>query len=409
MNTNNLLKFTIFFTVLTLSLFACTLSTFIMQAVSYYHVSATQAGTLESYQNLSMIVFLLTLFSLILKLGYRYSLILIVTLMVVIAILMPLVKQYFMLKIYLVGLGLVFVAMKVIVYSTAPLMVKDESGQAMLLSFLEFSWALASLIGMWIMAHFINNYPHHWLYFTWVFALAGICCIGLWIIVKLDESAIKKEQDLSISRQLKAIFDLCRNRYVLALIIITFLANFVEMGFSAWLPGFYQQAINISGALAVQIASFSLFATMLGRVCVIGLLKLVSFGKALFIFYFSGLCVLITALFSLQIIHTPINSIVELPLPAVLLGLFAFFLAPSSPVLNASILAHTNKNKHLLLMTVLTIVFALASSIGARLIGELIDNLGIINGFKFATIIPLFLLLILILPYEKFIHKGFVN
>ena len=99
----------------------------------------------------------------------------------------------------------------------------------------------------------------------------------------------------------------------------------------------------------------------------------------------------------------------QVPFSALMLAFFAFFLAPSTPLLNSSILARTAKEKHVLLMTVLTIIFALASSIGARLIGQLIDHFGIINGFKIATIIPLALLVLLILPYEKFIHKGFIK
>ena len=96
---NKPLAFVVFFSVLTLSMFSSTLSTFVMQSVSYYHQTSTSACTLESYQNLSMIVFLLALFSVIIKLGYKKSLLLIISIMIIIAIAMPLVNQYFMFKI----------------------------------------------------------------------------------------------------------------------------------------------------------------------------------------------------------------------------------------------------------------------------------------------------------------------
>ena len=402
-----LLKLAIFMTVCSLSMFACTLSTFIMQAVAYYHVSATSAGTLESYQNLSMIVFILGLFSFILKLGYRRSLMVIISLMVVIAILMPILDSYIMLKIYLVGLGLVFVAMKVVLYSTVPLVVKNESEQAMVLTLMEVFWALASLVGMWVMAHFMQT--SNWLAFTWVFAAFGAITVLVWKFTPLEESAIAKESQVSFRQQLRDIARICNNRYLAAVIIVSFFASMVEMGLGAWLPGFYKQALALPDFLSVKIASFALAATLAGRVTVVGLLKFLSWGKALFLYYASGLAVLVYALFNITVVNNSITMLSQVPFSALMLAIFAFFLAPSTPLLNSSILARTAKEKHVLLMTVLTIIFALASSIGARLIGQLIDHFGIVNGFKIATIIPLALLVILVLPYEKFIHKGFIK
>ncbi|MCC2624830.1 MAG: hypothetical protein K0R14_703 [Burkholderiales bacterium] len=402
----NSLRFALFLTVCTLSMFACTLSTFIMQAVSYFHVSATSAGTLESYQNLSLLVFLFVLFPFILRLGYRYSLMLIIGIMVVIAILLPIINSYWMIKIYLIGLGLIFVSMKVIVYSTAPMAVNSEARQAMLLSFLEFSWALATLIGQWIIAHFLKEYPNMWLSFTWLFALMGILCIVAWSFVKFDERAVLEEGHAGIKTQLKDILNLCKNRYVIAAIVILFFANFIEMGFGAWLPGFYRQGFAIPDFLSVRVASFAMLAVMIGRLLVIFVLRYLSFGKTLFLFYLCGLALLIFILFHVHPASHSIQTLSDVPLLALLLLAFAFFLAPSTPILNASILSKTAKDKHVLLMTLLTIIFAIASSIGARFIGQLVDYYGIIEGFKIATLIPLVILVILILPYEKFIHKG---
>lgn len=401
-----MLRIAIFLTVCTLSMFACTLSTFIMQAVSYYHVSATSAGTLESYQNLSMVVFLVTLFSVILKLGYRRSLMVVISIMIIIAILMPIIDHYFMLKIYLVGLGLVFVAMKVILYSTVPLTVKDESQMAMVLSLLEFFWALASVVGMWIMAHIMQTYPETWLRFTWIFAGFGVLTLIVWKFTPLNEHAIEKVQHSSIIDQLKSMASLCNNRFLIAMIVVSFCASLVEMGVGAWLPGFYKQALALPDFLSVKIASFSLVATLLGRLVVVGLLKFVSWGKALFIYYSTGLLVLAYSLFNIHITTISVDSISQVPFVALILAFFGFFLAPGTPLLNSSILSRTSKEKHVLLMTVLTIVFAVASSIGARMIGQLIDHFGVITGFKLATLIPLFILVIVIIPYEKFIHKG---
>ena len=299
--------------------------------------------------------------------------------------------------------------MKVILYSTVPLTVENEAQQAMMLTLLEVFWALASLVGMWVMAWVMQKYPAHWLLFTWVFAGFGALTVGVWKFTYLDESAIRRESQVSFIRQLKDIAAICKNRYLAAVILISFLASMVEMGLGAWLPGFYKQALALPDFLSVKIASFALVATLAGRVVVVGLLKLVSWGRALFIYYSLGLAVLLLALFNIQVSNNVITTLAQVPFSALLLAFFAFFLAPGTPLLNSSILARTAKEKHVLLMTVLTIIFALASSIGARLIGQLIDHFGVINGFKLATIVPLVLLVLLILPYAKFIHRGFIR
>ncbi|MCX8514179.1 MAG: MFS transporter [Burkholderiales bacterium] len=403
-----LLKFTIFFTVCCLSLFASTLSTFIMQAVTYYHVSATSAGTLEAYQNFSMIFFLIGLFSLILKLGYRNSLIIVIAVMLIIAILMPIIDKYIMLKIYLIGLGLVFVAMKVVLYSTVPLTVKNDAQLAMMLALLEFFWAFSSVIGMWIIAYVLHYYPHLWLSFTWVFALVGGITILLWQFTPLDESSIAHQQQ-NFTTQLKSMWQICNNRYLVAMLAVAFFANLIEMGFGAWLPGFYQQALSMSASLSIKIASFALITTMAGRVVVVLLLKFVCWVWALFIYYASGLITLIYVFSHLHLTISPLKQMSDTPIAAIILTSLGFFLAPGTPLLNASILSKTNKDKHVLLMTVLTIIFAIASSIGVRIIGQLIDHLGMINGFKIATITPLAILVVIIIPYAKFIKKGSIN
>jgi MFS transporter, FHS family, glucose/mannose:H+ symporter len=55
----------------TLSIFASILSVFILQAVNYYHVSYSSAGTLESYMNFTQVILSFVAFSFLLKTGYK--------------------------------------------------------------------------------------------------------------------------------------------------------------------------------------------------------------------------------------------------------------------------------------------------------------------------------------------------
>ena len=94
---------------------------------------------------------------------------------------------------------------------------------------------------------------------------------------------------------------------------------------------------------------------------------------------------------------------------ALALPFFSFFIAPVTLILNSSILSRTVKNKQPTLMSLLTVFFAIAASIAARGIGYLMQYLGGVEGFKVATIIPLILMIILVLPYARFLQKGTVE
>lgn len=233
-------------TVWVFSTFVCVLSTFIMQAVSYYHVSPTSAGTLETFQNATIIVVSFIAFSYILKVGYKKALMSVIALMTVVCIIAPLIDSYWMIKVYLICCGIVLVGVKIGIYSSVSIATENESKQASFLSLLDATWMLASMVGMWILAFFIKHFPDNWLYSMWIFALLGILSLVMWIFIPFDESAIEKEKNLSFIQQVKDILKICKNKLVYAVIVVVFISSVIEMGVGAWLPGFYQQAMSIS-------------------------------------------------------------------------------------------------------------------------------------------------------------------
>lgn len=166
--------------------------------------------------------------------------------------------------------------------------------------------------------------------------------------------------------------------------------------------------VNIA-SLSVEISSMSLLLCFLGRIAVIFLLRVMTWEKVLFVYYTVGFILLVVVLFSVHPSSTEITQLKDVPFMALLLPFIGFILAPNTPLFNSSILARTAKEKQALLMTVITITFAIASSIGARLVGQLLESLGGITGFKIATLIPMLLLVIIILPYAKFLKKGRID
>jgi MFS transporter, FHS family, glucose/mannose:H+ symporter len=405
MKQNTRLRLTLLFTCWTLSLFGSVLATFIMQAIAFFHVSPASAGTLESYQNLTLVVITFIAFSYILKVGYRKALMTVIALMVFLSLITPFIDTYWMIKVYLVGVGITLVGMKVGIYAAVSLVTENESQHAAFLSLAEAMWMLSSMVGMWIIAFFIKIAPDHWIYALWVYSGFGIINFIIWMFTPMDESAIEHEKQQPLKEQIKDIINICKSKIVLAAIIIFFIDQFLENGLTAWMAGFYQLAVNISQSLSVELASFTIFAYFLGRVTVIFLLKYMRWDKVLFVYYIIATAILVYALYTIRAPGHTITSIWNVPVAALILPVVGFFLAPNTPILNSAILSRTVKGKQALLMTVMTITYAISSSISARLTGDLMGHFGGIAGFKLTTLIPIAILIIFILPFGNFLRK----
>jgi len=333
----------------------------------------------------------------------------VLVLMIVLSILGPIINTYWMIKLFLVGTGVVLVGMKICIYSAAAIICQEENEQAGFLSLLESIWMISGMAGMWLIAYFVSQTPTQWLNFLYIYALLGILNLIVWMFVRIDESALTKEKATPVSQQIKEMLVMCRSKLIIAAIVMIFIGSVLEISFSAWLPGFYEAALNLSPALSLEIASFAGLATFAGRLVTFFLLKYMKWQKMLLCYYVIGLAFLGVVLFSLHASGQTITNLKDVSLMALIFPAFGFFFAPSTPVLNSSILSRTVKEKQALLMTILAVVFAIASSLTARGIGYLMQHLGGIEGFKIATIVPLVILIILVLPYAKLLKTGKVE
>ncbi|AIT09332.1 hypothetical protein LO80_04680 [Candidatus Francisella endociliophora] len=398
-----LIKFTIVYTFFSLAMFTSVLSTFILQATHYYHVSNASAGTLESYQNITQVLLSFIAFSILLKGGYRNTMLVILVLMTLTCISMPFLDYYWILKLYLVFLGFALVFLKIGVYSSIGLVTNSQEQHASFVSVVETSWMIASMIGMWVLSFFLHHI--NWLYAFWIFAGFGIVNIALWLLSPLNESALEKEKNKKISEQFKEIGQFCKSKYILMFIAMAFIAGLVEQGIFAWLPSFYRDVVDLPGSYSVQLASAFVLCMALGRIITIALLKVLRWDRILFLNYIFGVVFLLFCLGLIQQQTHVISSWSEVHIEAFLLPLIGIFIAPTSPLLNSTILSSYDKAQHSLVMTIITISGALTGSIAARLLGELFDVLPGITAFKISTIIPLVIVAIAILPYAKVINK----
>ena len=226
MQANWLTKTAIIYTFFTLSLFTSVLSTFVLQAVNYYHVSNASAGALESYQNITQIFLSFVAFSVLLNLGYKRAMIIMLSLMSLLCLAMPFLNYFWILRVYLVFLGFALVFLKIGVYSSVGLVTNSQKNHAFFVAIIETTWMVASVVGMWILSFFLHQI--NWLNAFWVFAVFGALNVVLWLAAPLNEDALKTEKDKKISAQLKDLGHLFKSKLILSFIVIAFVAGLVE-------------------------------------------------------------------------------------------------------------------------------------------------------------------------------------
>lgn len=401
---NFLTKATIIYTFFSLSIFTSVLSTFVLQAVNYYHVSNSVAGALESYQNITQVFLSFVAFSVLLNLGYKRAMVIMLSIMSLLCVAMPFLDYFWILRVYLVFLGFALVFLKIGVYSSVGLVTNSQKSHAFFVAIIETTWMVASVVGMWILSHFLHQV--NWLYAFWVFAAIGLGNVILWLITPLNEDALKVEQVKSIGGQLADLWQLSKSKLIFCFILVAFVSGSIEQGINAWLPAFYRSVISLPSNYSVQLASLLLFSMAIGRIMTIFLLNYLRWDKILLVFYSCGAVFLIVLLSLIK--HSNGVEIVswsDVPLVAILFPLIGIFIAPTSPLLNSTILSTFPKAKHTLVMTVITIFGALTGSAAARLLGGLFDYFGGVTAFRLTTIVPLIIIAIVILPYAKMINK----
>ena len=293
------IKFAILFTASVFSLLCGTMSTFIMKSPKAFGVSLTSAGTLDVYQNISLILGSFVAFSFIFRFGYKKMIISILVLMIILSVITPILSEYWLIKLFLVGTGIVLVGMKVCLYSSSAMVSKDPQQQAGLISLLELLWAISGFFGLWVISFFLSN-THNWLDFLYFYAALAVVNVIIWLFVRIDESVLSKERAKPILVQLKDMFDILKNKQVIAAIVIMFIGSILAMSFLVWLPGFYHEALNISPSLSLQISSVSSVTTFVGIMLAYFLLKYISWDKILFLYFCVGIVFLATVLFSVE-------------------------------------------------------------------------------------------------------------
>ncbi len=403
---NNINKLKLVITFIALSILTCGLPIYVMQATAYFHISTIEAGSLESYQNITGILASFVIFGFLLRYGYRRSIIACMGVLVVFAFLMPIWNGIWAIRLYLILIGIAMVVMKVTVYSSVSLLIKDAKKHASFLNFAEAIYTLGSVAGMWMFSVFIRKMPAHWMNAFWLIGVICLVVLLLWLLTDFPKISVNNAEHVSVKQQAKMFVPIiCSSASVLFLLLL-FCSETLEQGVGSWLPYFFHGQFLMTQAFAAKLASLLMFGELIGRVFGGIVLRFIRWDYFFMVMFFIGFVFIGTAVKTMPSELNAITTWSAVPWNGYALVAIGFFLGPIYPTIISALLITQRKSYHAITMSLVMIFTALFDSVSSKLLGVLMYLTS--DRIAFAlVVIPCFVLFFsFIRLYYKSAHKN---
>ena len=406
MTQNQLAKFKIILTFISLSVLTCGLPTFVLQAVTYYKVSHSVAGSLESYQSITTIIISFVMFAILMKIGYRRSLIINYIILGAFCFAIPFIDSIWMIRLYLILIGVSAVVLKVISYSAVGLVTQTKKEHTSFINLMEAIYTGGSLSGMWMFSYFVGSKSLVWTKAFWVISIMCFILLILWVVTPFDESQIEKQEKKPLISQYKGILTLPLVTFIVFLILFA-CDEALEQGVGSWIAAFYNEILEVPKYISVQLASLFTLGMVIGRILGAIFMRFIAWHKYFFINFVLSLIVTILMLINIKT-GAGLNStnIFNVPIVSYGLPVLGILIGPVYPTFASIMLTSVPREKHALIVSLILIAGAVFSSISSKILGILYGSLGGIPAFTIITISTLVILTILILPFAKMSNKS---
>ena len=419
------LKFTLIYNFALPALLLNCIGIVILNLYNNYHIPMADLSWLEAFKDFSILIASFLLASSIPKMGYKKSILIGSLFEIIACVLLALFPSFLISQLFFVLVGIGFALIKVAIYSSVELITNNDTEHASLISILEGFFMASLLAGFWIFGYFMKH--GEWLTVFWILAIGAAIGLLLLLVTPFDESKlIKAEQEhekkitskkhylkqciINYFKSYLDLFRLLQQKSIWIFLILIFSYLFIEQGFINWLPTFNNHILNISSAASVEIASLLFASFALGRIVFGAIMRYVHWSKILIICIVSAIIVLLLSLymaFHAYLVTQETQKIThwaQFPIAAYLLPLVAFFVAPIYPTLNSSILSKQTTHAQSSMTVWILIFSALGGAVGARVLGVLFSHFGGLIAMGI-LITPLFILLILTIPYYILLKK----
>ena len=406
---NNLkIKLSIFINYFIFAILLNSVGTVILQVQSTYGITESSAAILEAFKDLSIAGMSFLVASYISRIGYKNSMLLALIIVIIACISMPLVNQFWMTKLLFGAVGASFALIKVSVYGTIGLVVKDKTEHISLMNFIESFFMVGILSAGFIFSFFIDDTnPQSTAWVNVYYLLAGLAVLAflLLLITKMDESSIKKEANDSPTGDFQEMFKLVAVPVVLVFVASAFIYVLIEQSIMSWLPTFNSKVLHLPNSLSVQMAGILAASTAVGRFLAGVVLKKLKWLTVLIIcVLLSGGMVLLALPLAQNLGNEPITGWGNAPLVAYIFPMIGLFIAPIYPSINSVILSALPKNKHGIMSGLIVIFSALGGTTGSLITGYIFEHFGGQSAFYF-SLIPMTILIICLVIFNRLSEK----
>lgn len=321
---------------------------------------------------------------------------------------MPLVNQFWMTKLLFGAVGASFALMKVSVYGTIGLVVKDKIEHISLMNFIESFFMVGILSAGFIFSFFIDDAnPKSTAWVNVYYLLAGFSTLALLLLLttKIEESSIKKEANDGPTGDFKEMFRLVAVPVVLVFVASAFIYVLIEQSIMSWLPTFNSKVLHLPNSLSVQMAGILAASTAVGRFLAgVALKKLRWLTVLITCVLLSGGMVLLVLPLAQNLSNETIKGWGNAPLVAYIFPMIGLFIAPIYPSINSLILSALPKNKHGIMSGLIVIFSALGGTTGSLITGYIFEHFGGQSAFYF-SLIPMTVLIICLVIFNKLSNK----
>ncbi|MBX2890562.1 MAG: MFS transporter [Saprospiraceae bacterium] len=378
--------------------------TVILQVQNNYGVTESAASVLEAFKDLSIAAVSFLLSSHITRIGYKNAMLIALGLVTVACFTMPMLNGFWATKLLFAAVGSSFALIKMSVYSTIGLVTRDEKEHISLMNFIESFFMVGILTGYFIFSAFVddaNPQSTAWLRVYYLLGGISLAAFLLLLTAKLDESASKSQENISLVQDFGKMFQLMVVPLVLVFILCAFFYVLVEQSIMSWLPTYNSKVLNLPTALSIEMASILAGATALGRFLAGIVMKKHKWDVVLV-----G-CLILAALLVLTAIplakgvgERTVTGWGDAPLAAFVFPLIGLFLAPIYPAINSLILSSLPKHKHGLMSGLIIIFSALGGTTGSIITGNIFQHFDGQTAFYF-SLVPIGILLVGLLFFKK--------
>lgn len=406
---NNLkIKLSIFINYFIFAILLNSVGTVILQVQSTYGITESSAAILEAFKDLSIAGMSFLIASYISRIGYKNAMLLALIIVTIACLGMPLVNQFWMTKLLFGAVGASFALIKVSVYGTIGLVVKDKTEHISLMNFIESFFMVGILSAGFIFSFFIDDKnPQSTAWVNVYYLLAGLAVLAFLLLLttKMDESSIKKDSNDSPTGDFQEMFKLVAVPVVLVFVASAFIYVLIEQSIMSWLPTFNSKVLHLPNSLSVQMAGILAASTALGRFLAGVVLKKLKWLTVLII------CVLLSGgmvLLALPLAQNLGNEVItgwgNAPLVAYIFPMIGLFIAPIYPSINSVILSALPKNKHGIMSGLIVIFSALGGTTGSLITGYIFEHFGGQSAFYF-SLIPMTILIICLVIFNRLSEK----